>query len=161
VKSLSQAIVSQSLLDAVSRAAAESPRRRMNRNFHDDNEAPCHRLLNAIEPGSYIQPHCHLDPEKDETFVLLRGKLGVICFTEQGEISETVLLSAGTDQIITTIPHGIFHTAVSLAAGTIFFEAKAGPYLPFQAAEKAAWAPADATDAVASYLHQLCSLFTA
>ncbi len=153
--------VDTQLLNQLTEKAKASPRLRMNHNFHPNDASACHRLLNAIEPGSYIQPHCHLDPEKDETFVLLRGKLGVICFTEQGEISETVLLNAGTDQVITTIPHGIFHTAVSLAAGTIFFEAKAGPYLPFQAAEKAAWAPADATDAATSYLHQLCSLFTA
>ncbi len=153
--------VDTQLLNLLTEKAKASPRLRMNHNFHPSDASACHRLLNAVEPGSYIPPHCHLDPEKDETFVLLRGKLGVICFTEQGEISETVLLNAGTDQVITTIPHGIFHTAVSLAAGTIFFEAKAGPYLPFQAAEKAAWAPADATDAAASYLHQLCSLFTA
>lgn len=153
--------VDTTLLDQLTEKAKASPRLRMNHNFHPSDASTCHRLLNAIEPGSYILPHCHLDPEKDETFVLLRGKLGVVCFDATGQVREIVTLAAGTDQIITTVPHGVFHTAVSLTSGTIFFEAKAGPYLPFQAAEKADWAPADATNEASAYLQQLCSLFTA
>jgi len=151
--------VDSQLLDQLTKAATASPRRRMNHNFHPANESLCHRLLNAMEPGSYIRPHCHLDREKDETFVLLRGKLGVICFNHQGEIESTALLTAGTDLSVVTIPHGIFHTAVSLVSGTIFFEAKAGPYLPFHEAEKAAWAPEDNSPESSSYLHQLCAIF--
>lgn len=153
--------VDSQLLDQLTEKAKASPRLRMNHNFHPSDASTCHRLLNAIEPGSYIPPHCHLDPEKDETFVLLRGKLGVVCFDAAGQVQETVTLVAGTDQIITTISRGVFHTAVCLAPGTIFFETKAGPYLPFQTAEKAAWAPTDATDEAPAYLQQLCSLFTA
>lgn len=151
--------VDHHLLDQLTQAAEASPRLRMNHNFHPANESTCHRLLNAIEPGAYIRPHRHLDPEKDETFVLLRGKLGVICFTDRGTVDSTALLVAGTDQAVVTIPHGIFHTAVSLVPGTIFFEAKAGPYLPFSNAEKAAWAPEDSSSESSSYQHQLCVLF--
>lgn len=150
-------VVDAALLDQLTEKAKAAPRLRMNHNFHPSNESQCHRLLNAIEPGSYIRPHCHLDSEKDETFVLLRGKLGVICFTQQGEVSASALLTAGTDQTVVTIPHGIFHTAVSLEQGTIFFEAKAGPYLPFSEAEKATWAPEDGTPQTADYLQNLCA----
>lgn len=153
--------VDSQLLDQVIEKAKTSPRLRMNHNFHPSNESACHRLLNAIEPGSYIRPHCHLDHEKDETFVLLRGKLGIICFDNQGVITETALLTAGTDQAVATIPHGIFHTAVSLLPGTIFFEAKAGPYAPFSEAEKARWAPDDTTPEASAYLQQLCAIFQA
>lgn len=151
--------VDRSTLDNLTQKAKASPRLRMNHNFHPANESACHRLLNAIEPGSYIRPHCHLDPEKDETFVLLRGRLGVICFDMSGAITETALLVAGSDQAVVTIPHGIFHTAVSLAPGTIFFEAKAGPYLPFSQAEIASWAPLDTAPEASGYLQQLCAIF--
>jgi len=151
--------VNTALLDQLTEKAKASPRLRMNHNFHPSSESVCHRLLNALEPGSYIRPHRHLDSEKDETFVLVRGRLGVICFDQQGAVTETALLTAGTDQAILTIPHGIFHTAVSLAPGSIFFEAKAGPYLPFSEAEKAPWAPDDQTPEAAAYLQQLCALF--
>lgn len=152
--------VDKQVLDQLTEKAKASPRLRMNHNFHPANESACHRLLNAIEPGSYIRPHCHLAPEKDESFVLLRGRLGVICFDAAGAVTETALLVAGTDQTVVTIPHGIFHTAVSLAPGTIFFEAKAGPYLPFLQTELAPWAPSDTDSAAHDYLQQLCALFS-
>ena len=152
--------VDRQLLDQLTEKAKGSPRLRMNHNFHQGNESSCHRLLNAIEPDSYIRPHCHLDPEKDETFVLLCGRLGVLCFDRQGKVTETALLVAGTDQTVITIPHGVFHTAVSLVTGTIFFEAKAGPYLPFTDPEKASWAPDDGSPAAADYLQKLCALFS-
>lgn len=147
------------ILDQLTEKAKASPRLRMNHNFHPANESTCHRLLNAIEPGSYIRPHCHLDPEKDESFVLLRGQLGVICFEAAGKVTETALLTTGSDQTVITIPHGVFHTAVSLALGTIFFEAKAGPYIPFSETEIASWAPSDTDPTAPAYLQQLCALF--
>jgi hypothetical protein len=44
---------------------------------------------------------------------------------------------------------------VSLEPGTIFFEAKAGPYCPFAANELAEWAPVADTPAAANYLAAL------
>ncbi|CAH2032680.1 WbuC family cupin fold metalloprotein [Trichlorobacter ammonificans] len=153
--------VDGTLLDQLTDKARQSPRLRMNHNFHPADDAACHRLLNAVEPGSYIRPHRHLDREKDETFVLIRGALGVLTFTDDGSVAATTLLIAGTDTCIVTIPHGVWHTAVSLAPGTIFFEAKAGPYLPFTEQETASWAPtADAVEAPA-YLRSFCASFSA
>ena len=40
------------LLDKVSSEAKESPRLRMNYNFHQSLEDKCHRMLNAVEPGT-------------------------------------------------------------------------------------------------------------
>jgi cupin fold WbuC family metalloprotein len=77
-------IIDQALLDATSERARQSPRLRMNHNFHAGNEAACHRLLNAVEPGSYCPPHRHLDPDKHEGIVILRGCLGLVFFDETG-----------------------------------------------------------------------------
>ena len=70
-------LIDQALLDSVSSEASSSLRRRKNRNFHADDAAPAHRLLNAIEPGSYLMPHRHLDANKDETMVVVRGRMAV------------------------------------------------------------------------------------
>ena len=35
----------------------------MNYNFHESLDAPIHRLLNALEPGTYLPPHRHVDKE--------------------------------------------------------------------------------------------------
>ena len=52
-------LIDVELLDTVSAAAQTSPRGRKNHNFHTADAAQCHRLLNAIEPGSYVAPHRH------------------------------------------------------------------------------------------------------
>ena len=64
-------VIDLELLDMVSSKAKESPRLRMNYNFHQSLEDKCHRMLNAVEPGSDIPIHRH--PDKDESFVVLRG----------------------------------------------------------------------------------------
>lgn len=148
------------LLDGLTAAAQQSPRLRMNHNLHPSDDSRCHRLLNAVEPGTYIRPHRHLDPEKDETFVLVRGRLGLIEFDTHGVVTATTLLVAGSAHCIATIPHGSYHTAVSLCSGTIFFEAKAGPYSPITEQEKATWAPEDGSDKQPAYLDGLCALFS-
>lgn len=147
------------LLDELTSRAASSPRLRLNHNFHTSDLSQSHRLLNAIEPGSYIRPHRHLSCEKDETFVVLRGKLAVLVFSDIGEIIETALLSPDNN-LIANIPHGIYHTAVSLAAGTVFFESKAGPYLPLSDSELADWAPKPDTPEADLYLAKLCALIS-
>ncbi len=152
-------IIDQHLLDRLSAQAAENPRLRKNYNLHPADDFCCHRMFNAIEPDSLIPPHRHLDPAKDETFVIVRGKLGVVLFDDNGEVAGTALLSPGEETIAVDIPHGRYHTAVSLEPGTIFFEAKAGPYLPLTEAEKPSWAPRDGTPEAVAYLEFLRNLF--
>ncbi|HTG82888.1 MAG TPA: WbuC family cupin fold metalloprotein, partial [Geobacteraceae bacterium] len=55
-------IIDQHLLDQLSAEAANNPRLRKNHNIHPSDDFCCHRLFNAVEPGSYIRPHRHLDP---------------------------------------------------------------------------------------------------
>ena len=66
-------IIDKNLLDQVSAQAKASPRLRMNFNFHQSLEDKCHRMLNAVEPGTVVPIHRH--PTKDESFVILRGKV--------------------------------------------------------------------------------------
>ena len=153
-------IINRQLLDEITAAAKENPRLRNNWNIHPADSSPAHRLLNAMEPQSYIRPHRHLEPLKDETFVILRGRLGIIVFEDDGAVKEKLLLAADGENIGVDIPSGLFHTAVSLAEGTIFFEAKAGPYVQLTEAEKACWAPEDGT-AAEEYLLAMKNEFTA
>lgn len=152
-------VVDQELLRQISLDAKESPRLRKNYNIHRSDNSRCHRLLNAIEPESYIRPHRHLDPEKDEAFIVMSGALGVITFDDGGNVAETVLLSHVTGNIAVDIPYGVFHTAVSMEAGTVFYETKAGPYLSLTEGEKAMWAPEEGSSLTFAYLEQLRRLF--
>jgi cupin fold WbuC family metalloprotein len=147
------------LFDQASEAARASARGRKNLNFHPHDDFPAHRLLNAIEPGSYIMPHCHLSPDKDETIVALRGRLAMVIFNADGSVRDTAVLSPGGPCAGIDIPHGVFHTLLALDPGTIMFEAKSGPYAALTAAERAHWAPAEGEAAAAKYFAGLRKLF--
>jgi cupin fold WbuC family metalloprotein len=152
-------VIDQALLAELAAEAQQSPRQRKNRNFHPADDYPGHRLLNAIEPGSYVTPHRHLDPHKDETILCLRGRLGVVVFCPSGAVDRSYALARAGNCIGVDIPHGIYHSVLALEAGTVFFEAKAGPYVPLAADEKAPWAPVEGEPDGAAYLANLRSLF--
>jgi cupin fold WbuC family metalloprotein len=151
--------IDRALLDDLSRAAAASPRRRKNLNFHADETAACNRLLNAVEPGSYVAPHRHREPEKGESCVVLRGRLGLVLFDAAGGVTRALVAEPGGLVAGLDVPPDTWHTIVSLAPGSVFFEAKAGPYRPLADDERAPWAPAEGDPAAAEYLAGLEALF--
>ena len=151
-------IFDSAFLDRLSAEAAAVPRRRKNYNLHAADDYPCHRFFNAMCADTYVQPHRHLAPAKDETLVLLRGTLGVVIFDGQGGVESAAPLRPG---MVADVPHGIFHTWVALEDGTVFLEAKAGPYIPLAPGEKAPFAPPEGDPRVPEYLAWLQSLCAA
>jgi len=147
------------LLGSTAAQAAASPRRRKNFNFHTPEHEGANRLLNAVHPGSYIQPHRHLDADKDETLVVVRGSFGLVFFDAAGNVTQTAIAKAAGDVVGVNIPHGIYHSLVAIEPGSVFFEAKAGPYVPIGDAEWAPWAPRESEPEAAAYLRRLEALF--
>jgi cupin fold WbuC family metalloprotein len=147
--------ISKDLLRELTAQAQAAPRKRKNHNIHVGDAAPCQRLLNAVEPESYIPPHCHRDPGKEETLLLLSGRVGIVFFDDQGAITGDAVLDANALRFGVTIAPGTFHTLVALTSGTVFFEAKAGPYAPLRADERASWAPVEGDPASTAYLAML------
>lgn len=152
-------IVDEAFLDDLSGQARASPRGRRNFNFHADESESCNRLLNAVEPGSYVRPHRHLDSGKDETFVVVRGRFGFAAFDDAGRVTQAAIVAAGSDRCVVNVPHGIYHTLAALDPGSVFFEAKGGPFVPLGEAEYAPWAPAEKSEGAAAYLEMLESMF--
>lgn len=83
-------IIDTNVLDDLTRRAQDSPRLRMNYNFHQSLDELCHRMLNAVEPGTDIPIHRH--PTKDESFVILRGKVRSTTYNDDGSTIESVVL---------------------------------------------------------------------
>ena len=152
-------IVDAAFLDELSGQARAAPRGRRNFNFHASESEACNRLLNAVEPGSYVRPHRHLDPGKDETFVVVRGRFGFAAFDEAGKVTHAAVLDAGSDRCVVNVPHGTYHTLSALEPGSVFFEAKGGPFAPLGEAEFAPWAPAENSAGAPAYLELLERLF--
>ena len=124
-------IIDKALLDRVSNQAKESPRLRMNYNFHQSLDDKCHRFLNAVEPGTDVPIHRH--PSKDESFVLLRGRVRVSTHNDDGSIKDSVILNPQEGLYGVDIPKGVWHKVESLESGSVFFECKEGPFVPHEA----------------------------
>lgn len=119
-------VIDKKLLDEVAERAKSSPRLRMNYNFHRSLDEKCHRFLNAVEPGTVVDIHRHLT--KDETFVLLRGRVRVNTYNDDGSIMDSVELSPDDGRYGMNIPKGVWHNLESLETNSVFFECKEGPY---------------------------------
>ena len=133
--------IDDKLLDELTGKAKESPRKRVNFNFHTDMNDPVQRLCNAIEPGTYIRPHRHADPETCEVFVMLRGSAALLFFDDSGRVIDHSVLSAKGPVIAAEIPPKTWHAMASLESGTVFFEVKEGPYVKPDGLNVAGWAP--------------------
>ena len=120
-------IIDDSLLNEVSAKAKESPRLRMNYNFHQSLDDLCHRFLNAVEPGTEVPIHKH--PTKDESFVLLRGKVKVSTYNDDGSVKESCVLCVEEGRYGVDIPKGVWHSLESLESGSVIFECKEGPFV--------------------------------
>ena len=123
-------LIDKQLLDDVSRQAQKSERLRMNYNFHQSLEDKCHRFLNAVEPGTVVPIHKH--PTKDESFVILRGKVIVTTHNDDGSIIEDVVLSQECGNYGVDIPKNVWHKLESLESGSVIFECKEGPFVPHE-----------------------------
>lgn len=123
-------IIDEKLLNQVSEQAKGLPRLRMNFNFHQSLDEKCHRFLNAVEPGTAVPIHRH--PTKDETFVLLRGKVLVTTHNDDGTIIESVVLCHEEGRYGVNIPKGVWHTLEAIDSNSVLFECKEGPFVPHE-----------------------------
>jgi len=126
-------------LEALSAEAAQAPRRRRNRNLHPELADPVQRMVNLGHPDSYVRPHRH-DGGRWETFSLLQGAVAVLCFDEQGRVSERVELRLG-GTLVAEIAGDVWHAIAFLEPGSAVFEIKPGPYRPASDKDFAVWAP--------------------
>jgi cupin fold WbuC family metalloprotein len=137
------AFVDRDLVERKAYDARRSPRRRDIHIFHRGDEDPLQRMLNAIQPGSYIRPHRHLDPPKSESLILLQGMLGYVSFRDDGTPRDDGFLLLDLDRGVLgcDIRPGVWHTIFALAPDTVIFEVKPGPYSPANDKDFAPWAP--------------------
>ena len=117
-------IIDEELLNEVSAQAKESPRLRMNYNFHRSLDEKCHRFLNAVEPGTVVPIHRH--PTKDESFVILRGKVRVTTHNDDVSIIEDVVLSQESGCYGVDVSGGVWLMVEALEAGSVIFECEEG-----------------------------------
>lgn len=71
----------------------------------------------------------HRHPTKDETFIVLKGRVKVSTFNDEGEILESVVLCQEEGMYGVDIPKNVWHTLESIDPGSVIFECKEGPFV--------------------------------
>ena len=119
-------IIDEKLINRVTDEAKASPRLRKNYNFHKSLADKCHRFLNALEPGTLIPVHHH--PTKDETVIILKGKVRVTTYNDDGEVMHTCIICQEDGNYGVNIPKNTWH-GVECLEPCILFECKEGPFV--------------------------------
>lgn len=149
-------LITEELLDQVSREAEKNPRLRMNHNFHESPASPIQRMLNALEPGTYLPPHRHKNPDREEMYLVLRGRLITFFFDDDGNVTDRMELSPAEGKYGIEIPPDVWHSIIVLEKETVIYEAKQGPYIPLSKENLAPWAPdVNDVEAVKAFMKKL------
>lgn len=139
--------INDEFISITSDKAKKSPRKRQNFNFHKEDAATLQRMLNALELDTYIQPHKHESPDKVEAFFVLRGRILVVEFDDDGNVCEHIILDSKKGNFGAEIAPRTWHTIICLEAGSVAYEVKDGPYNAAIDKNFASWAPAESNDA--------------
>jgi cupin fold WbuC family metalloprotein len=104
--------------------------------LHSDSNQIHQDMIILQHEGSYHPPHKH--PGKAETFSVLEGVLGIVCYDENGEVVDARRVEEG--EIYRAAIHH-YHLIMELTPIVIFHESKPGPFLGKEDTMIADWAP--------------------
>lgn len=150
--------LTEALIAEVLDKARQSPRRRMNHNFHQSMEANPHRFLNVLLERTYIQPHRHAEPPKPEAFLVLEGQAAFFVFDDAGTVVSNHILGRGELPSIgigIDVAPGVWHTIAAISPYAVCYEVKPGPYSAATDKDFAPWAPREGEAGAPAYLESL------
>ena len=136
--------IDNQLLDTLSAQAKANPRLRQSYDLRTTPNDNSQRMLNAIEPGTFMPIHRHRNTS--ETMVMVRGKLIERFYDDNGNITDEFVMEPQSNLLnlsnnskpsvsVVQIEAGQWHSLEVLEEGTIIFEAKDGAYAPLQPSE--------------------------
>ncbi len=149
--------IDKNIIENLIKEASSVPRKRKNHNFHTDYSDPVNRMMHAMEPDTYVQPHKHENPDKREVFIILKGKLVIVEYDDKGCITGHFILDPYLDNYGAEISPRTWHSLIVLQKNTVVYEVKDGPY--DEATDKifAPWAPAEGSNECNGYNNKILS----
>jgi cupin fold WbuC family metalloprotein len=146
-------LLDAALFERLLQQASQTPRLRCAYNLHQALNDNAQRVVIAMQPGSYVRPHLHQQPQPFELCILLQGSLDMLLFDLAGRVTQRITLSAGSSLPALEISAGQYHSLVVTAPGAVFIEIKQGPFDPAAPRYFANWAPEE-QDAAADLFYQ-------
>ena len=119
--------ITDNLIDETLEKARQSTRKRAMHCF-SDNHVSIQHMINACLHGTYMQPHKHENPDKTEIVSILRGRMAIFTFEQNGEISTCTILDDHGPNKALEIPPGTWHTMMVMDDEAVVHEIVTGPY---------------------------------
>lgn len=122
-------------------ASRESNRRRIILPIHREQDAEVQRMINFLQPGTYIRPHKHPLKHATESLVLIQGSILFFTYDDSGEVLSKHNVESKPHSGVLDIEPGVWHSFKVLEPDTLLFECKRGPYDAETDKIFAPWAP--------------------
>lgn len=119
-------LLDKTIIDATSARAKESPRLRINYNFHPSLDDKVQRFINCMEPGTQVGIHHH---PVDETLIVIRGAVKAILVDDDKNVIDAKVIRSADGVYGVLLPKNIWHTIECLEPDTCVFEVKEGPFV--------------------------------
>lgn len=147
--------LTEELIEKGLNASRGSSRKRMILPVHRRQDAEVQRLINFLQPGTYIRPHKHPLPHATESIVMLNGALRFFTFDDAGNVNTDQILKAARFPGVMDIEPGVWHSFLVLEADTILFECKKGPYNAKTDKIFADWSPEEGDGNTKNWMEKL------
>jgi len=135
-------------------ASRESERKRIILPLHRRQDAKVQRMLNFLQPETYVRPHMHPRNQAIESIVVHQGAIRFLVFDDEGKITQDHILDS-EHIFMADIEPLTWHSFVVLEKDTILFESKMGPYDADLDKIFAEWSPEEFTDDAQSWIEHL------
>ena len=142
-------------LEAGRVASRKSPRLRITLPLHRELGDGVQRMINFLQPGTYITPHHHPAVGFSETIFVIHGRILFVEFASTGQVLMKRLLTGGTPEALVDFGGTLIHTFICLDPDTVILEIKKGPYAGPEDKVFAPWAPPEGDPASAGYMANL------
>ena len=106
--------------------------------LHDNPDASFHTMIIVDKEGTYYRPHKHID--KGECFHIIRGRLAIFTFDEEGTVTDSCQLEP-EQTIMYRVAVNCYHAVMALSPTVVYHESKPGPYLQDDDSVFPPWAP--------------------
>lgn len=133
---LSDELIQQGIL-----ASRESERRRIILPIHREQDSEVQRMINFLQPDTYIRPHKHPLKHATESLVLIQGSILFFTYHDSGEVQSEYKIESKPLPGVIDIEPGVWHSFKVLEQDTLLFECKRGPYDAETDKIFAPWAP--------------------
>ena len=150
-------IVSKEIIDEMLDISGTSGGMDIRLCLHDGPEAAQHDMVVAEQRKNYYQPHKH--PAKSDVIHVMRGKMLVITFNNDGAVLDAAELGEGE---ICPVPINTYHTGIPTTDIVVYHENKPGPFVGPAETIFPTWAPEDENPLLeGSYTNQLLKKWSA